>query len=116
MRDRDWQAEIAVARERDRKSRAVLGVSETADRAEIRRAFRRASLVHHPDVNEGDGQASRRFHLLRCAYKFLTEGEPCAALDEVDEPSRPHTGDKYRRDNPWGYWCWWRETFFHGQG
>jgi len=109
MPDRDWQAEIARIQERDRKSRAILGVSKTAGRREIRRAFRRASLAHHPDVNGGDDDASRRFHLVCCAYKFLTEGEACAALDE---PSRPHTDGKYCLDNSWGYWCWWRESYF----
>ena len=113
MPDKDWQAEIAHLQERDRKSRALLGVSETADGAEIRRAFRRASLAHHPDVNGRGEDASRRFHLVCCAYKFLTEGEACAALDELESPPPPRTDGKYRLDNPWGYWCWWRETFFH---
>jgi len=112
MPDSDWQAEIALLQERDRKSRGVLGVSETADKAEIRRAFHRASLAHHPDVNGGDDDTSRRFNLICCAYKFLTNGEACAALDELDEPSRPHTDGKYCLDNSWGYWCWWRENYF----
>ena len=111
MPDRDWQAEIARIQDRDRKSRAILGVSETADRAEIRRAFRRAGLANHPDVNGKDGDASRRFHLVCCAYKFLSGGQACAALDELDKPSHPHTDGKYRLDNPWGYWCWWRENY-----
>ena len=112
MADRDWQAEIALLQERDRKSRAVLGVSQTADGAEIRRAFRRASLAHHPDVNRGDDDASRRFHLACCAYKFLTEGEACAVLDDLECPPLPYMDGKYRLDNPWGYWCWWREKYF----
>jgi len=110
--DRDWQAEIARLQALDRKSRAILGVSESADRAEIRRAFRRASLAHHPDVNGGEGECSRHFHLAICAYKFLTEGEACAELDALDAPPAPMTDGKYRLDNPWGYWCWWRENFF----
>jgi len=112
MPDRHWQTEIVRMQDCDWKSRAILGVSETAGRRQIRRAFRRASLAHHPDVNGGDGDAARRFHLVCCAYKFLTEGEACASLDELDEPSRPHTDGKYRLDNPWGYWCWWRENHF----
>jgi len=112
MPDRDWQAEIVRIQERDRESRAILGVSETTGRTEIRRAFRRASLVHRPDVHAQDGDASHRFHLLCCSNEFLTEGEASAALDELDEPSRLQTDGKYRLDNPWGYWCWWREKHF----
>ncbi len=112
MPDRDWQAEIARLQDRDRKSRAILGVSQAAGRAEIRRAFRRASLVHHPDADPRNDGAAARFHLVCCAYKFLTEGEASAALDDVESPEPPHTDGKYRLDNPWGYWCWWRERYF----
>jgi len=98
--------------ERDRKSRAILGVPETAGQTEICRAFRRASLVHHPDANPQDDSAAARFHLVCCACKFLTEGEASAALDDLECSASPHTDGKYRLDNPWGYWCWWREKFF----
>jgi len=112
MPDRDWQVEIALLQERDRKSRAILGVLEAADRAEIRRAFRRASLAHHPDANPQDASAAARFHLVCCAYKFLTEGEACPALDDLECPPSPYMDGKYRLDNPWGYWCWWRDKYF----
>jgi len=112
MRDRDWQADVALVQERQRKARAILGVSDAADNAMVHRAFHRASLEHHPDVNRGDGDSSRRFQLICCAYKFLTEGEACPALDELDTPPVSMTVGRYRLDNPWGYWCWWRESFF----
>ena len=98
--------------DRDRKSRAILEVSETADRAEIRRAFRRASLAHHPDVNSAKNESAARFRLICCAYKFLIEGEAGTALDDLECPPPPHTDGEYRLDNPWGYWCWWRENYF----
>jgi len=75
MPDRDWQADIALLQERERKARAILCVPENAGQQEIRRAFRRASLDHHPDVSGGHEDSSRRFQLACCAYKFLTEGE-----------------------------------------
>lgn len=110
MHARDWQAAIDKLRERDRRARHVLGVSAEADLDTIRQAFRRASLASHPDVNGGDKEASRRFHLVCCAYKLLTEGKACAALDEMDDP--PQEEDAPCRDNPWAYWCWWRERYF----
>jgi DnaJ-class molecular chaperone len=110
--DRDWQGDISLEQERERKARAILGVSEKADQREIRRAFRRASIEHHPDLNRNDENASWRFQLACCAYKFLTEGEACTALDELDSASIAIADGKYRLDNTWGYWCWWRENFF----
>ena len=112
MPDRDWQAEISLLQERERKARAILGVPESAGKQEIRRAFRRASRVHHPDVNGGSEDSSRRFHLVCCAYKFLTEVQACPALDQLDAPPATLTDGKYRLNNPWGYWCWWREKYF----
>ena len=112
MPGRDWQAEISLLQERERKAQAILGVSEAADKQDIHRAFRRASLSLHPDMSSGDVDSSRRFHLACCAYKFLTEGEACTALDELDAPPPLQTHGKYRMDNPWGYWCWWRACYF----
>jgi curved DNA-binding protein CbpA len=109
--DNDWQSEIGRLQRREHGARTILGVSKDADRAEIRHAFRRASLAHHPDRNPGDAGSAARFHLICCAYKFLTEGEACAALDELECPPAAHADGKYCLDNPWGYWCWWREKY-----
>jgi len=107
----DWQSEIGRLQRSEHSARTILGVSEDADRAEIRRAFRRASLAHHTDRNPGDADSAPRFHLICCAYKFLTECEACTALDEPEYPSAVHTDGKYGSDNPWGYWCWWRDKY-----
>ena len=112
MKDKDWQAEITLLQERETKARCILGVAEAAGPTEIRQAFRRLSLRHHPDVNGDDEDAARRFHLVCCGYKYLTEGEWCSALDELEDPAEPPPRGKYRQDNPWGYWCWWREQYF----
>jgi hypothetical protein len=110
--ERDWQAEIRTLRRRERQARAILGVSETAGRSEVRRAFREASRASHPDANPGDRAAEARFRLICCAYKHLMEGQPCTALDRLAAPPEPAPDGKYRLDNIWGYWCWWRETYF----
>lgn len=114
MAEKDWQADIERLRERERKARAVLGVSEEADAAAIRQAYRRASLAHHPDANPQDKGAAERFRLIHCAYRFLSRGEACDELGRVGVSSEGTTDEKHQRDSAWGYWCWFREEFFDG--
>eukprot|EP01039_Chlorochromonas_danica_P012648 gene12648-14523_t len=37
----------------------VLEVSRTATEAELKSAFRKAAMLHHPDRNPGDAEAER---------------------------------------------------------
>jgi len=71
---RDLEARKAACR--------VLGVSEDADKKELRKAYRKASLKYHPDHNQGNPDANKKFVLVKCAYELLTEDNPCPALRE----------------------------------
>jgi len=95
-----------------RVARAMLGVSEGASRAELKQAWRRACRRHHPDRNPGDPDAARRFAALRCAYRLLAHGEPCDMLDAADASPTTPQDPRYRLDNAWGLFLWWRERFF----
>jgi DnaJ-class molecular chaperone len=46
----------------------TLGVSRTADDAELRAAYRRLVQLHHPDHNGGSAEAARRFEEVQEAY------------------------------------------------
>ncbi len=91
----------------------VLGVSEDASAEVLKKAYRRASLEYHPDHNPNDSDAHKKFLLVKCAYKLLAEDEPCEMLlEEIKSwPGAPED-DKYKLDNPWGHFLWWREKFF----
>ncbi|MCK5271347.1 MAG: J domain-containing protein [Sedimentisphaerales bacterium] len=91
----------------------VLGVEETASKEEIKKAYRRKATQFHPDKNMDDQEANRKFVLVKCAYELLTENKTCPALlEEINSwPGAPED-DKYRLDNPWGHFLWWREKFF----
>ena len=112
MCDRDWQAEIRLLQMREKKARERLGVSDSASREDIKRAWRRESLKHHPDHNGGSVESHRRFVRINCAYRCLTEGVGCDELDSEKLLSEALADGKYRRDNPWGYFVWWRENYF----
>jgi curved DNA-binding protein CbpA len=52
---------------------AILGVDETASEEEIKRAYRRLALQHHPDRNPGDRRAEERFKQVSEAYAVLMD-------------------------------------------
>ena len=91
----------------------VLGVSEDADKNDLKKAYRKASMKCHPDHNQGDADATKKFVLVNCAYELLAEGKPCPQLlEEINTWEGVPEDDKYKLDNPWGHFLWWREKFF----
>ena len=52
----------------------ALGVEKTASQADIKKAYRKLALKHHPDKNQGDESAAERFKLVNEAYSVL--GDP----------------------------------------
>jgi hypothetical protein len=60
----------------------VLGVTAGASAAEIRDAYRRLSLQHHPDVSR-DPEAARTFQALADAYRALRNDDARKRYDEA---------------------------------
>ncbi|HWQ69545.1 MAG TPA: DnaJ domain-containing protein [Patescibacteria group bacterium] len=52
---------------------ATLGVSEQVTEEELRKAYRRLALQHHPDKNPGDPRAGERFKAISEAYAVLMD-------------------------------------------
>jgi hypothetical protein len=91
----------------------ILGVRETANEQELKRAYRRTATKLHPDKNLDDPDASKKFALVRCAYELLAEDKPCPELlEEIDSWPGVPEDEKYKLDNPWGHFLWWRDKFF----
>jgi hypothetical protein len=91
----------------------VLGVSEGADDNDLKKAYRTACVKYHPDHNQDDANATKRFVLVKCAYKLLTEDKPCPELlEEISSWQAVPADSKYNLENPWGHFLWWREKFF----
>jgi len=94
----------------------VLGVSEDADKNDLKKAYRKASMKYHPDHNQNDADAAKKFVLVKCAYELLAEDKPCSQLlEEINTWEGVPKDSKYKLDNPWGHFLWWREKFFGSQ-
>src|SRR5215475_10073126 len=59
----------------------ILGVTRTATEAELKAAFRKLAMQHHPDRNPGDKDCEHRFKELNEAYEVLKDGDKRAAYD-----------------------------------
>jgi molecular chaperone DnaJ len=60
----------------------VLGVSKSADEADIKKAYRREAMKHHPDRNPDDPTAEGKFKDATEAYDVLTDARKRAAYDQ----------------------------------
>lgn len=59
----------------------LLGVSRTASEAELKAAFRRLAIQHHPDRNPDVPDAQARFTEINQAHQILSDPEKRAAYD-----------------------------------
>ena len=64
---------------------AVLGVSKTADSAEVKKAYRRLARKYHPDMNPGDRAAEAKFKEVSEAYEVLSDTDKRQQYDRFGQ-------------------------------
>ncbi len=62
----------------------VLGVAKTASEDEIKKAYRKLAMKHHPDRNQGEASkgAEEKFKEDKEAYEMLSDAQKRAAYDQ----------------------------------
>lgn len=62
----------------------TLGVPKNANEDEIKKAYRKLAMKHHPDRNHGDTSkdAEAKFKEVKEAYEMLSDGQKRAAYDQ----------------------------------
>ncbi len=60
----------------------VLCVEKTASEVEIKKAYRRLAMKHHPDRNPDDTEAEAKFKEAKEAYEVLSDAQKRAAYDQ----------------------------------
>src|SRR6201997_4112580 len=59
----------------------TLGVGKGASDEEIKKAYRKLAMQHHPDRNPGDKKAEEKFKEISHAYDVLSDEQKRAAYD-----------------------------------
>jgi molecular chaperone DnaJ len=62
----------------------TLGVAKNATEEDIKKAYRKLAMKHHPDRNQGDAAkaAEEKFKEAKEAYEMLSDGQKRAAYDQ----------------------------------
>lgn len=76
---------------------SVLGLSESANEADIKKAFRKKAMEHHPDKNPGNNESEAEFKRINQAYQILTGSEK-SEDDHYNQTYSNANNDFFRRN------------------
>ncbi|KAF2860811.1 TPR-like protein, partial [Piedraia hortae CBS 480.64] len=78
-------AELELKKSKRKDYYKILGVGKNASKEEIKKAYRRLAVVHHPDKNPGDAAAEERFKDLQEASETLLDEGRRARYDSGED-------------------------------
>src|ERR671938_335068 len=81
----------------------VLGVTKNASDEDIKKAYRKLAMKHHPDRNQGDDakKAEDKFKEAKEAYEMLSDPQKRAAYDQYGHAGvDPNMGGGFRPGGP----------------
>ncbi|MGA1792276.1 MAG: molecular chaperone DnaJ [bacterium] len=75
----------------------VLGVPESANTAEIKRAYRSLAKKYHPDRTRGDKVAEEKFKLINEAYEILKDDQKRSEYDRMKKAEEAFARSGFRQ-------------------
>lgn len=79
------KAELELKKSQRKDYYKILGIEKNADDQQIKKAYRKLAIVHHPDKNPNDEQAAERFKDVGEAYETLSDPQKRARYDNGDD-------------------------------
>ena len=77
----------------------VLGVSKNASQDELKKAYRKLAMQHHPDRNAGDKTAEQKFKELNEAYDILKDEQKRSAYNQFGHEAFQGGGGQQSRSS-----------------
>lgn len=70
----------------------ILGVSKSATSEELKKAYRKMAMQHHPDRNQGNKEAEQKFKEVAEAYEILSDPQRRSAYDRFGHAAFEQSG------------------------
>lgn len=79
----------------------ILGIPKSATEAEIKKAYKKLAIEHHPDRNKGNKKSEERFKEINEAYQTLSDREKKKNYDQFgNTDGNPFGGMGWNGGNP----------------
>lgn len=85
-------AELELKKSKRKDYYKILGIDKSAGEQEVKRAYRKLAVIHHPDKNPGDPEAEDRFKDIQEAHETLIDPQKRERYDSGVDLMEPGEG------------------------
>lgn len=78
-------AELELKKSKRKDYYKILGIEKDATEQEVKKAYRKLAIIHHPDKNPGDDEAAERFKEIQEAHETLSDSQKRARYDSGED-------------------------------